>query len=96
MASGSSPMHSPRVPRDRSARDESLDASQYALGKAVFNGKARLIDNRSKTKLQRMRLQILAVRAGRAGAHLTALAGRLREVQLDALEYYVSNRFRGP
>jgi hypothetical protein len=94
LGSGSSPMHPPRAPRDaEGSRTGSTADSKYAIGKSVFTGKARLVDNRSARKSQRARLENLAARTGRSGANLPSLAGKLSEDQLDALEYYVSRRF---
>ena len=93
-ASGSAPTRPARPPQ-RSESKESMDDAKYALGKAVFAGKAALVSNKPAAKLQRVRLEIVAARAGERGSKLPNLAGRLSEVQLDGLEYYVSKRFSG-
>ena len=95
LASGSRPSSPQRGPRsgESQATREKLDNTKYALGKAVFTGKAALIKNPSATVPQRARLQIAAARAGKDGASLPRLAGKLSEPQLDALEYYIAKRF---
>lgn len=97
LASGSSPMRPPRLPRDRAAHSSEMDDAQYALGKSVFTGKAALTANAAATKSQRVRLDRIAAevadRGGKPGANLPALAGRLSATQMDALEYYVGKRF---
>jgi len=72
-----------------------FNPEKYSAGKAVFTGKAPLKKNARATKTQRARLEIVVVRsrAERADAtRLRALAGKLSEDQLDALEYYVAQR----
>jgi hypothetical protein len=70
-----------------------MDSGKYALGKAVFTGHAQLHSNPSATRQQRAHLSELAARSGSAGASLPKLAGKLSGEQLDALDYYVSQRY---
>lgn len=92
LASGSAPTRPPRPPRT-DAPGETMDSARYALGKSVFTGKAPLHSNRAAARQQRARLSQLAARSGARGASLPELAGKLSPEQLDALEYYVSQRY---
>lgn len=90
-ASGSSPMRPQLPPQSRSA--EAIDSAKYELGKAVFNGKAPLsAPNAASARAQKPRLAAAAANAGKSGANLPALAGRLSESQLSAVEYFISKR----
>ncbi len=92
LASGSAPTRPPRPPRN-DAPAETMDNSRYALGKSVFTGKAPLHSNPAAARQQRVRLTQLAARSGSRGASLPKLAGKLSPEQLDALEYYISQRY---
>jgi hypothetical protein len=94
LASGSAPTRPPRIARTEPAT-ETMDNTRYALGKAIFNGKAPLHSNPRAARQQRTRLSELAARSGRSGASLPTLAGKLSSEQLDALEYYVAQRYGG-
>ncbi len=93
LASGSAPMHPPRPPQNFSPAAGKMDDARYALGKAVFTGKAKPIANPSAAKKQKTRLNQLASAIGKGGSSLPALAGKLSGEQMDALDYYVSKRF---
>ena len=93
-ASGSAPTRPPRPPANYFApAGEKLDNNRYALGKAVFTGKAPRTANPSAAKKQRTQLAHLAEVSGKQGASLPSLAGQLSNEQMDALNYYVSKRF---
>jgi hypothetical protein len=93
-ASGSAPTRPPRPPANYfTPGGEKLDNNRYALGKAVFTGKAQRTPNASAAKKQRARLTQLAAVSGKQGATLPSLAGQLSNEQMDALDYYVSKRF---
>ena len=93
LASGSAPMRPPRPPKDISPAAEKMDDARYALGKAVFTGKAKPVANPSAAKKQKARLNHLASGIGKDGASLPAHAGKLSDEQMDALDYYASKRF---
>ena len=94
LASGSSPTRPPRPPRAFAPAASEMDSTRYGLGKSVFSGKAKRVSNPSAAKKQKARLTQLASASGEDGASLPALAGQLSNEQMDALDYYVSKRFR--
>ena len=92
--------YSYRPPRPPSVIEMTKDADRerYELGKKIYSGKARLSAQPSMdtTKQQEGRLRTLQGRlpeSAQKKTDLTALAGRLTPVEMDALEYYVSKRF---
>ncbi len=90
-ASGFSPIR-PQLPPQTSPA-EAFDSAKYELGKAVFNGKAPLtVANAASARAQKPRLAAAAANSGKSGAGLPALAGRLSETQLSAVEYFISKR----
>ena len=94
LASGSAPMRPPRPPKNFApAGNNEVDDSRYALGKAVFAGKSAPVANPSAAKKQKARLSQLASAIGKDGASLPALAGKLSDEQMDALDYYAAKRF---
>ena len=93
LASGSAPTRPPRPPRDFAPSVSKMDDARYALGKAVFTGKAKRTANPSAAKKQKTQLTRLASAIGKDGASLPALAGQLSAEQMDALDYYASKRF---
>lgn len=93
LASGSTPMRPPRPPQNFAPAASQVDDARYALGKAVFNGKAKHTANPSAAKKQKARLSHLAGAIGKDGASLPALAGQLSDGQMDALDYYAAKRF---
>lgn len=96
LASGSAPTRPPRPPGagtpDASTPAETMDDARYALGKSVYTGKARQHPNPAAAKQQKARLSRLAAETGETS--LPKLAGKLSAEQLDALDYYVSKRYR--
>ena len=71
----------------------SLDREKYGLGQKIYAGKAKLMDS-GDAMAQKPRLQTAQAQlpAGN-GVDLVGLAGRLSPEQLDALEYFVKQRF---
>ncbi len=75
-----------------------VDHARYHLGKQIFTGKLEL-PAASSGDLASQESVLQELEAGlpekvRNQAQLTRLAGRLSREQLDALEYYLSVRFR--
>jgi hypothetical protein len=95
-ASGTYTARPPRPPA-KAAGGEKMDSAKYALGKSIYNGKAKLEANTAvPMAVQETRLKALEARVSekeRKSANLTAHAGKLSAEQLDALEYYVAHRF---
>ena len=96
-ASGSYTSRPPRPPAlIRMTKD--ADKEKYELGKKIYSGKARLTGQPAAdaAKTQEARLRTLQARlpeSAQKKTDLTALAGRLTAVEMDALEYYVNKRF---
>ena len=93
LASGSAPMRPPRPPQGFAPAASEMDEARYALGKAVFSGKAKRTANPSAAKQQATRLNQLASAIGKDGASLPELAGQLSGEQMTALDYFASKRF---
>lgn len=75
-------------------KGEKIDSAKYDLGKRIFTGKAKL--GSATTPGDSARLAALQSRLPakeQKKANLTALAGKLTAQELDALEYYVAQRF---
>lgn len=75
---------------------KSLDHAKYALGQRIFDGKMRLQAAQSDATAQKERLKALQARLPERVAKkkaLVGLAGKLASDQLEALEYYVNQRF---
>lgn len=76
----------------------SVDAQRYLSGKEIYTGKQVLpTPDRTTEADQKGRLQALAQRLPKQAkpeTPLESLAGRLTEEQLDALQYYLSIRFK--
>jgi hypothetical protein len=91
LASGS---YTSRPPHPR-AEKKSLDRAKYSLGQRLFDGKVKL-DAQGDPAAQHARLTtlqgLLPKRVGKK-KDLSVLAGKLTAEQLDALEYYVNERF---
>lgn len=71
-----------------------VDRDKFDLGQKVFNQKAA--PGQGDAAAQRSRLQALQTQLPAKVAKkkdLTAFAGKLSEQQLEALEYYVSQRY---
>jgi hypothetical protein len=89
-ASGS---YTSRPPRPGAAQ-EGVDRGLYDLGQKVFRGKAAA--GLGDAAAQRPRLAALQGRLPAAAARktdLAALAGKVTDEQLAALEYYVGRRY---
>lgn len=75
-----------------------LDHARYHLGKQIFTGKLDLPQPSAAGAASQQgvlqELQAQLPEKVREKAQLTALAGRLSREQLDALEYYLTVRFR--
>ena len=94
-ASGSYNNRPPRVPKGETRQQ--VDQAKYALGKKVYTGKAKLATTASVDRAaQEKRLRELEMRLperARREANLPAMAGKLSTEQLEALEYYITNRY---
>jgi hypothetical protein len=91
LASGS---YTSRPPQPRIEK-KSLDRARYSLGQRLFDNKVKL-DGQVDASAQRTRLETLQARLPERVAKkkdLPALAGRMSAQQLDALEYYVGERY---
>lgn len=90
LASGSYTAKPPRLGQ--------LDHARYHLGKQVFTGKLDLpaaATGDAASQLPALQeLEDKLPEKVRAKSQLTSLAGRLTREQLDALEYYLTVRFR--
>lgn len=91
LASGS---YTSRPPQPGAAH-KSLDRAKYSLGQRLFDGKVKLEAEADPTA-QRDRLKALQARLPKRLSKkkdLPALAGKLVSEQLEALEYYITQRF---
>jgi hypothetical protein len=72
-----------------------LDRAKYSLGQKLFNGKVAPSGQGDATaQNERLkRLQGMLPEKTAAKKNLTTMAGKLSAEQLDALDYYVSNRY---
>jgi hypothetical protein len=71
-----------------------VDRDKYDLGQKVFNGKTAPVQGDSATQrsqLESLQAQLPAKVAKKK--NLPSLAGKLSPEQLDALEYYLENRY---
>ena len=94
LASGSYSQRPPRVPAG-SAKAADPARERFALGQRIFNGKDALTAA-ADMAAQKPRLQALQDRLPAAVASkkdLPALAGKLTDPQLDALEHFVGERY---
>jgi hypothetical protein len=83
-----------RPPRPGATREAGVDRALYDLGQKVFRGKAAPAQGDAAT--QRPRLAALQGRLPASAARktdLNALAGKVSDEQLAALEYYVGRRY---
>ena len=90
-ASGSYCVCIPKPPPKAAAK---VDHDKYDLGQKVFNGKTAPATGDASA--QRTRLASLQTQLPEKVAKkkdLTTLAGKLTEAQLDALEYYIKERY---
>lgn len=95
LASGSYCVCLPKPP-PKSAAATKADRDKYDLGQKVYNGKTAPAPATADAAAQRTRLQALQTslpeKVGKK-KDLTALAGKLTAEQLDALDYYVTQRY---
>jgi hypothetical protein len=82
------------IPKPPPAKAAKVDRDKFDLGQKVFNGKTAL--SSGDASAQRTRLASLQTQLPEKVAKkkdLTTLAGKLTDSQLDALEYYVKERY---
>jgi hypothetical protein len=95
-ASGSYNARPPRVPAGP-AGERGIDNAKYELGKKIYNRKVKLNAQPSVDReAQERRLRELEARLptrARGDVNLPTLAGMLSPSELEALEYYVSQRY---
>ena len=96
-ASGSYTARPPRPPVQKNTAT-ALDNDKYALGKSIFTGKAKLKANSdANTAQQEIKLKELAGRLpkpAKEAEKLPALAGKLSTKEMEALEYYLAQRYK--
>ena len=83
------------MPKPRNEAKTTVDRDKYALGQQVFTGQANLTAQ-SDMAVQKPRLEKCQASLPQSAAKsksLTALAGKLSDEQLVALEYYLSHRY---
>jgi hypothetical protein len=91
VASGSYTARPPQPP----ATKKSFDRARYSLGQHLFDGKVKL-KAQTEAEPQEKRLSALQAHLPKRlskKTNLPDLAGKLTAEQLDALEYYVHQRF---
>ena len=92
LASGSYPGRPPRPPAGDSAK---MDQEKYGLGQKVYDGGV-MTPGGGNADAQTARLKALQAKLPADAAkmkNLPSLAGKLSPAQLDALEYFVAQRF---
>lgn len=93
LASGT---HANRMPKPPSSKEtEKLDREKYSLGQKIYNAKVKLM-TAGDAGAQMGRLKVLQARLPAKIAekkNLVSLAGKLTAEQLEALEYFVQQRF---
>ncbi|MDP3073189.1 MAG: hypothetical protein Q8N18_23045 [Opitutaceae bacterium] len=92
LASGS---YSNRPPRPPAAASAKMDQEKYTLGQKVYEGSAMTAGG-GDAAAQTPRLTALQAKLPADAAkmkNLVALAGKISATQLDALEYFVAQRF---
>jgi hypothetical protein len=81
-------------PPSKYGKPGAIDRDRFDLGQKIFNGKAA--PGQGDATAQRTRLEALQAqlpeKVGRKN-DLPAMAGKLSEQQLDALEYFVKQRY---
>lgn len=79
-------------------RPGNIDHPSYHLGKQIFSGKLKLSDSVSADQTAQQafleRLEQRLPEKERTKAQLRRFAGKLNDEQLQALEYYLSVRYR--
>jgi len=82
------------IPKPPPAKAAKVDRDKYDLGQKVYNGKtapATADASAQRTRLAALQTQLPEKVAKKKD--LTTLAGKLTEAQLDALEYYIKERY---
>ena len=96
-ASGSYTARPQRPPAPKDAAT-AIDNEKYALGKSIFTGKAKLkAAPDASAAAQSARLKELAgklPKSAKEAGKLPELAGKLSAQELEALEYYVGQRYK--
>ena len=90
-ASGSFSGRPPKPP-SQSGDTMKLDREKYTLGQKVYEGSA-MTPGAGNAGAQRPRLKALQMKLPAGARNLEALAGELSDQQLEALEYFVAQRF---
>jgi hypothetical protein len=88
--------YSARPPRPAVSGDARIDSAKYEMGKRIYTGKTELtvVTTGAPNSEARLRaLQSSLPEREQKKTDLTKLSGKLNAGQLDALEYYVSQRF---
>ena len=81
-------------PPPKGSKAVRVDRDKYDLGQKVFNGKAPAVQGDAavqRTRLEALQRQLPEKTA--AKKDLTTLAGKLSHEQLEALEYFVQQRY---
>ena len=95
-ASGTYTARPPR-PAIKGERGAKMDSEKYELGKRIYTGKLKPGETQTvgaAAQEGRLRhLQTHLPEREQKSTNLTSLAGRLSAEQLDALEYYIHQRF---
>ena len=92
-ASGS---YTSRPPKPATPRGERIDSAKYELGKRIYTGKAQLGAGTvaaANADARLRNLQSSLPEKEQKKTDLTKLSGKLNAEQLEALEYYVAQRF---
>lgn len=82
------------VPHPSNQSHAPVDREKYSLGQAVFAGKAKGGEGDATTQKAKLTaLQSLLPAKVAKGKDLPALAGKLSPAQLDALDYFLNQRY---
>ena len=90
-ASGSFSGRPPKPP-SQSGATMKVDSEKYTLGQKVYEGSV-MTPGAGNADAQRSRLKTLQMKLPADARKLESLAGELSDQQLDALEYFVDQRF---
>jgi hypothetical protein len=97
LASGSYTARPPRPPTQKDSAP-ALDDAKYALGKSIFTGKAKLKAEADPPMAQQeAKLKELAGKLPKSvkeAQKLPDLAGKLNTKELEALEYFLTHRYK--
>ncbi len=94
LASGSYSGRAPKPPT-HSADPAKMDREKYGLGQKVYDGRV-MTNNGGQAEAQLPRLKAAQMKLSADAAktkNLSTLAGKLSAPQLEALEYFVEQRF---